>query len=536
MGFISFFIILTILLIISFYFRFKNQKYRLTNVVVISSLLYAILGFYKPIAVLLFTIVLIFMVVEVYIIYKFKDFNEGIIEAILNTNKEEVIEILNKNKLNIFISILFVGIINYIAFSYMETNILYGFISIIPFFITFFAAQFRLFRIDWKLKQYAKNGDAFNVINAIDRLDKNVISSIRVKYPLFFGNFFYLLNYRSGYDFDFNKKRCLPNFVVDQAEPKVKNIILVLGESANPDRFGIYGYTKFNTTPRLGGMTCCKVINNVHSLSNMTRTALPFLIAFPQVQDFGKAYTYKNIIDIANEKNINTIWIGNQAIESLFTSSYGPIVKSANKVFSRDYNSTGENFSPKDDFDLLPVIDLHFKDYGKNSPNLSNLFIIHTVGSHAPYSLRSDDIDRAALQGADDYDLSVHHTDRFLYELTSLADSHLADYLVIYTSDHGEVLVDEGGGLEHGLTFGGYQQYKVPFIILNKSSYELDCDRYKKNNGNYSNDMAAFFVMEAMGIDIQCNYIMQYKEEDKILHSDYMVYNYDDLPQPSMRK
>jgi hypothetical protein len=97
-------------------------------------------------------------------------------------------------------------------------------------------------------------------------------------------------------------------------------------------------------------------------------------------------------------------------------------------------------------------------------------------------------------------------------------------------------LLMRGGGLEHGLTFGGYQQYKVPFIILNKSSYELDCDRYKKNNGNYSNDMAAFFVMEAMGIDIQCNYIMQYKEEDKILHSDYMVYNYDDLPQPSMRK
>lgn len=535
MEFISFFIILTIVLIISFYFRFKNAKYKLSNVVIVSSLLYAILGFYKPIAVPLFTIFLIFMVVEVYIVYKFKDFNEGIIEAILNTNKEEVVEILNKNKLNIFISMFFVGIINCIVFSYVETNILYSFISIVPFFITFFAAQFRLFRVDWKLKQYAKNGDAFNIINAMDRLDKNVISSIRVKYPIFFGNFFYLLNYRSGYDVDFNKERCFPNFFIDQGVPKVKNIILVLGESANPARFGVYGYTKFNTTPRLGEMTCCKVIDNVHSLSNMTRTALPFLISFPHVEDFCKAYTYKNIIDIANEKNINTIWIGNQAIESLFTSSYGPIAKSANKVFSRDYNSSGENFSPKDDFDLLPLIDLHFKDYGKNGRNLSNLFIIHTVGSHAPYSLRSDDIDRAALPSADDYDLSVHHTDRFLYELTSLADSHLADYLFIYTSDHGEVLIDEGGGLEHGLTFGGYQQYKVPFFILNKSSYELDYDRYKKNNGNYSNDMAAFFVIEAMGIDFPDNYITQYKKEDKILHSDYMVYDYENLPQPSIR-
>lgn len=533
MTFIAIFLFISTL---SFFSQFKNIKYRLINIIIVSALLYALLSFYKIIAAPLFVLVVAILVTEAYITYKFKDFNEAILEAILNTNKDEAIDILKENSLPITIAIIALCFISYLLFYLTPQNTFYSFILILPLLATFVAAQFRVFKIDRRLKSYAENNRDFNLINSMDRLDKNVISSIRIKYPLFFGNFFYLLNYRSDYQIDINITKRTPDFIIGSGKPKAKNIILVIGESANPDRFSVCGYQNFNTTPKLSTISNCTIVNNVHSLSNMTRTALPFLIAFPQVENFSQAYTYKNIIDIANDKNINTFWIGNQAIDSLFTSSYGPIAKSANKVCSRDYNSSKEPFSPKDDLDLLPFLASNLQEHGKNGDNSNNLFIIHTIGSHAPYATRSDGIDKTALPDAEHYDLSVHHTDRFLYEITDLAKHHLEDYIVIYTSDHGEILVDEGGGLEHGLTFGGYQQYKVPFFVLENSSCPLNISRYQKMSGNFSNDMTAFLILEALGLEINEDYLLNYKKEDKILHSDYRVYHYDNLPQPSDRK
>ncbi|WP_169391593.1 MULTISPECIES: phosphoethanolamine transferase [Psychrobacter] len=533
----TFIAIFLFIITLSFFQKFKSIKYRVINIFIVSALLYALLSFYKIIAAPLFILVAAILIIEAYITYKFKDFNEAILEAILNTNKDEALDILKENSLPIAIAIIALCFISYLLFYLTPQNALYSSIFILPLLATFIAAQLRVFKIDKRLKSYAEHSKDFNLINSMDRLDKNVISSIRVKYPLFFGNCFYLLNYRNDYQIDINIDKRTPDFIIKSGKPKAKNIILVIGESANPDRFGICGYQEFNTTPKLSKISKYMIINNVHSLSNMTRTALPFLIAFPKVDNFGQAYTYKNIIDIANEQNFNTFWIGNQAIDSLFTSSYASIAKCANKVFSRDYTSSSrETFNPKDDLDLLPLLASHLQEHGRNGDNSNNLFIVHTIGSHAPYTARSDDIDKSALPNADPYDLSIHHTDRFLNEITDLVKQNLDDYIIVYTSDHGEILVDEGGGLEHGLTFGGYQQYKVPFFILENSSCPLNINRYQKTNGNYSNDMAAFLILETLGLEIQEDYLSKYRKEDKVLHSDYKVYDYEDLPQPSKRK
>ena len=521
---------------VSFLFKFKNNRYRANNVIVVASMLCAFLFFYKPLALLLLSFTLFFIIIEIYVVLKYKDFNEGIFEAILNTNKDEFLEVLSKNLILLIPVIVIIFLAEFWIYSQIQINLKFSIILIIPFLITYISSQIRLMRVDRKLKKYAKNSSAFNVLNSLDKLDKNVISSLRAKYPIFFGNLFYLLNYRGNNNIDFNKDRILPDFLNDEKEIKVKNIILIIGESAISDRFSIYGYSNFLTTPKINQWKNSVVLEGVHSLSNMTRTALPFLISYPDVNDFSKAYTSKNIFDIAKNKNVNTAWIGNQAIDSLFTSSYGPIAKCASLVLSRDHTSTGVSFNPKDDFDLLASVECEFEKNGKNQSDLKNLFVIHTVGSHAPYSIRSDEVDRQALRGADEYDLSIHHTDRFLDKVKSLADDKLEDYILIYTSDHGEVVEDEGGGVEHGLTFGGYQQYKVPFIILNNSGFSFDLEKYRKNTGNYANDICSFLVAEALGYKLDEKYISQYTSSDEILHSDYMVYHYEYLPQPMNRK
>ncbi len=526
-----YFIIFSLILSLSFLFKFKNNRYRVNNVVVVSSMLCSLFFIYKPLALFLLNIALCFIVLETFVVLKYKDFNEGILESILNTNKNELIEVLSKNLILILPAFLVILLVNFYISSQIQTNLKLGLLLLTPFFITVVASQLRLMRVDRKLKKYATNSSAFNVLNSLDKLDKNVISSIRTKYPILFGNLFYLVNYRGGDEVSFDADRDLLDCLKDEKTVKAKNIILVIGESAIPDRFSLYGYTGFLTTPKLSQWKNPIVLEGVHSLSNMTRTALPFLISYPQVNDFSKAYTCKNIFDIAKAKSVNTVWIGNQAIDSLFTSSYGPIAKCANLVLSRDYTSEGIPFNPKDDFDLLASIEAEFEKSAKQS-NLNNLFVIHTVGSHAPYSIRVDKEDRAALKGADDYDLSIHHTDRFLDQVKGLADDTLEDYIFIYTSDHGEVVEDEGGGLEHGLTFGGYQQYKVPFIILNKSDFVLDTEKYRKSNGLYANDICSFLIAECLGYHVDEEFLARYTAVDQILHSDYRVYWYKDLPQP----
>lgn len=528
-------IVFILVLLQSFLFSFKNDRYRLNNIIVVSSMLCSFFFLYKPLALFFLSFAVCFMAVEIYIVLKYKDFNEGILESILNTNKNEFLEVLSKNLILLIPAAFLILLINFLIVSQIQSNLRIGLLLLVPFFIAFVSSQVRLIRVDRKLKKYAKNSSAFNVLNSLDKLDKNVVSSIRKKYPIFFGNLFYLLNYRDNNKVNFNEERVLANFISDQGDIKVKNIILVIGESATSDRFSIYGYSKFLTTPRLSQWKRTTFIKNVHSMSNMTRTALPFLISYPDINDFSKAYTYKNIFDIAKHKGVNTAWIGNQAIDSLFTSSYGPIAKAADIVLSRDYTSTGIPFNPKDDFDLLESIETNFKQNGKNKLNRNNLFVIHTVGSHAPYSVRSDNIDKIALTNANEYDLSIHHTDRLLDSIKDLADDNLEDYILIYTSDHGEVVEDIGGGLEHGLTFGGYQQYKVPFIILNNSSFNLNIDKYQKKTGKYSNDMSALLIAEVLGYEIDEKFINLYKPNDRILHSDYIVYNYCDLPIPKLK-
>lgn len=528
-------IVLFLVLFISFLFKFKNNRYRLNNVIIVSSMLCAFFFIYKPLALVLLAVTAFLIVVEIYVVLKYKDFNEGILESILNTNKDEFIEILSKNLIFLIMFLCLVFFVGFFIHTEIQVNIKLFMLLLTPFVITFISSQVRLMRVDGKLKKYAKNSSAYDVLNSLDKLDKNVISSLRAKYPIFFGNLFYLVNYRGSSDFCFNEVRVLPEFLCDKEDIKVKNIILVIGESALPERFSVYGYSNFSTTPKIMQWENTVILRGVHSLSNMTRTALPFLISYPDVNDFSKAYTCQNIFDIAKNKKVNTTWIGNQAIDSLFTSSYGPIAKCANFVLSRDYTSTGIVFNPKDDFDLLAAIECEFDKNTINGTDMKNLFAIHTVGSHAPYKIRSDDVDREALKGADDYDLSIHHTDRFLDKLKKMADEKLEDYILIYTSDHGEVVEDEGGGLEHGLTYGGYKQYEVPFIILNESNLQFDLNKYKKSSGLYTNDMCSLLIAECLGYKLEEQFIEQYRSNDNILHSDYMVYRYVDLPQPMNR-
>jgi len=73
----------------------------------------------------------------------------------------------------------------------------------------------------------------------------------------------------------------LPKYVKKE-ESNQNNIILIIGESSNPHRYGIYGYDK-DTTPYLQKLEDNGKLyksQNVHSTAAQTRLAVPMLVSF----------------------------------------------------------------------------------------------------------------------------------------------------------------------------------------------------------------------------------------------------------------
>ncbi|WP_037587295.1 phosphoethanolamine transferase [Stenoxybacter acetivorans] len=461
---------------------------------------------------------------ETYLLLRYGDFSDGILDAILNTNSAEALAFLRAKIIVIIIAVASGLLLTYLLFINAVRRPKWSLLWLLPVAVFWLSLEARQYRHQQRMVQFSQNNPGFKIINQIDRLDNYFAHNIRQRLPLVLGDYFYIFHSKKISNLESSLTRQTPPFLAETGNPAVKHIIVVIGESANPKRHGVYGYQAQDTTPnlnRIGNELCVK--SPAHSMSNMTRTALPPILSFAEPENFGRAYTDKNIIDLAKERGYATAWLGAQEIQTLFSSTYGPLAKSAYTVITPDYTTQQQAFRPSDDLDLLPQLAQLFRQ-----PQIQQtLYVLHLTGSHAPY--RHDKTDQAALPNADSYDLSVHHTDRVLQGIMDLANQHLPEYVLLYTSDHGEILVDEGGGVEHGSTFGGYEQYRVPLLLKSADPYWCEqWEQYRKRSGQFSNESVKYLLLQMMGLRLNTDTTF----DDKILHSDYAVYNFENLPTP----
>lgn len=131
-----------------------------------------------------------------------------------------------------------------------------------------------------------------------------------------------------------------------------------------------------------------------------------------------------------------------------------------------------------------------------------------------------------ALPNADEYDQSIHRTDRILHQIIDMADRELGNYVLVYTSDHGEVV-----GKGHGLQYGGYDQYNIPMIIGDPTDkYCHYAEKIRNVDGYYSSLMNKYLLLDMLGYDIDPKVIEADRHTDPVLHSDDKVYQYRDIP------
>jgi lipid A ethanolaminephosphotransferase len=265
------------------------------------------------------------------------------------------------------------------------------------------------------------------------------------------GNLKWRMPYNLTYSFiEYNKKPVVTykdiDIDIDNKENDL-NIVFILGESVRARNLGINGYYR-NTTPQL------KKVNNLISFPNVYSPLTYTGISVPQILSNKSIFEEQNpkdiisIYSVLNNLDFKTSWIGNQTPEK----SYSFFIEENNNVKLIDQFHDVFSFQKELDEEMLPF----FKSKIMNGTK--NFITLHMIGSHWWYESRYSDefrkftpvIDSKHVpslsnnQIINSYDNTILYLDNFLNEVISIIEKSKSKTILIYLSDHGEILGENG--------------------------------------------------------------------------------------------
>ncbi|MCM1291141.1 MAG: lipid A phosphoethanolamine transferase [Prevotella sp.] len=260
--------------------------------------------------------------------------------------------------------------------------------------------------------------------------------------------------------------------------------ILVIGETSRGDHWGIGGY-KRNTTPYLSQRNDIIYSSDALSESNTTHKSVPMLLSPVSSESFNTdIYKVKSLISAFKEAGFATAFISDQMPNNSFIDFF------ANEADTTDYvrlaNEDIKIFS-----DQLLINPLQ-KILSKN--NNKQLIVLHTYGSHFNYRdryskenarfLPDDYADitnefRPKLVNA--YDNTIITTDKFLNDVITQLESQNCISALIYTSDHGEDLYDDGKSFLHASLTPSIHQLHVPLFTWLSPQYSMTYPVIREN-------------------------------------------------------
>tara|TARA_B110000971_G_C20013622_1_gene502787 strand:+ start:855 stop:2363 length:1509 start_codon:yes stop_codon:yes gene_type:complete len=295
---------------------------------------------------------------------------------------------------------------------------------------------------------------------------KSKISSI--KSPLFLiailgvSTFFIIENYkfdafknRLPYNIYFNTIKYFdkPNIQLKEVHQQVftneenVHIVLVVGESVRADHLSLNGYAR-NTNPLLSQQKNLISFSKVFTPFTFTAQSLPQILTDKSIDDKGRYQDATSLYTVLNKASFATEWIGNQSLEK----SYKDIIYSNTSKLIIDQFHSFLSFKKEKDLALLDHFSL---DDSLVSNKISTL---HMIGSHWYYNTRitSDfghfrpiitskylySSTKEALINS--YDNTIVYLDNFLNVLIEKLKKSSKKTVLIYISDHGETLGEDG--------------------------------------------------------------------------------------------
>ncbi len=258
-------------------------------------------------------------------------------------------------------------------------------------------------------------------------------------------------------------------------------LVLVIGETARAQNFGLNGYAR-QTTPGLARWQAQGDLVNfgqVSSCGTNTQVSLPCIFSpLTRTQGGDKTPEHENLLDVLQRAGLAVLWVDNQ-------SGCKGVCDRVPHANANDHAVPGLcEGSECFDAAMLDGLDQRIDALDPQRRARGVVLVMHQMGSHGPAyahrapenrklflpecrSIRLSDCPHEQLVNA--YDNSIAYTDSFLDQtlqwLKARADRGSEDTGLIYVSDHGESLGENGLYL-HGVPYAiaPVQQTRVPMV------------------------------------------------------------------------
>lgn len=310
------------------------------------------------------------------------------------------------------------------------------------------------------------------------------------------------------------------NFGAKQFETNTEKeiYVLVLGETSRRKSWQLNGYER-QTNPLLSQQKNLINFTDFISVSNVTRQSIPMILTRKADIHVNRYhFNERSIITAFKEAGFQTYWLSTQQKFGAFDTSTSVYAKEADEIYF--LNKTGyQNAGVYDD-----VLIQALEKIVQQAPQ-KQFIVIHTLGSHYNYQHRYpgafskfrpalDSLKSYSLQDrqfkreiVNSYDNSILFTDYVLDQfIHTLEKQESAISLLMYSSDHGEDIFDEGchksgHGLETARNFeiASFIWYSNNF----KNKFNEKVIKLKNNQHRKMNQTAIFpTLLDAANISI----------------------------------
>jgi lipid A ethanolaminephosphotransferase len=265
-----------------------------------------------------------------------------------------------------------------------------------------------------------------------------------------------------------------------QAHSRKSLTVLVVGESARAENFGVLGYNR-DTTPKLNKEAGLIAFTDVHSCGTETAVSVPCMFSNMGRKDYNasKAKNEEGLLDVLKRAGLDVIWRDNQS----------GCKGTCDRVTLDDVSNLKDpvlcaNSECRDEI-LLQGLQ-HFID----NLDKDTVLVLHQMGSHGPeyfkrypkeYERFTPVCESNALNNCsresivNGYDNTLVYTDHVLSTLIDLLRSNQdkVDTAMLYLSDHGESLGEYNLYL-HGTPYmlAPDQQKHVAMLAWFSDSYQ----------------------------------------------------------------
>jgi len=251
-------------------------------------------------------------------------------------------------------------------------------------------------------------------------------------------------------------------------------LVVVLGESTARGHMQLYGYNR-NTNPYLNSIKdSLYQYNDVISTDVFTLKAVPKMLT--SIANDNENKPISNIVDVFNKAGLKTYWLSNQRPISYHDNAISSIASQAS--YFKFYNHKIDKHTTVLDEVMLPRYNEILDEEGRK------VIFIRLIGTHFDYDKRYPPSFNKFIgekkskeeTAKNHYDNAVLYNDYIIHSLLSELKIREGKSTLIYLSDHGENVYEEGDFLGRLETNVKKNMLDIPFLVWTSKDFEFPED------------------------------------------------------------